>query len=147
MREPTSQSRFAAGIMILGSASYRRPIAVSLARAIQVFEMPAVSSLLLLDSDDFWEAEKLERHVEHLRRSPHIGVSYAASTMIDDDGKFLRIVQRPKLRDIEPKDVFLRNPVGNGSAPVLRRAVFENIGYLNRDREEIDYFRRNLPPV
>lgn len=96
--------------------------------------------IALLDSDDFWEAEKLERHVEHLRRSPHIGVSYAASTMIDDDGKFLRIVQRPKLRDIEPKDVFLRNPVGNGSAPVLRRAVFENIGYLNRDREEIDYF-------
>lgn len=96
--------------------------------------------IALLDSDDLWEVDKLERHVAHLRRSPHIGVSYAASTMIDDDGNFLRIVQRPKLQGIEPKDVFLRNPVGNGSAPVLRRAVFEDIGFLNRDREEIDYF-------
>jgi len=94
----------------------------------------------LLDSDDLWEPKKLERHVEHLRRAPHIGVSYAASGLIDDEGNPLRIVQRPKLRDVSPQDVFLRNPIGNGSAPVLRRAVFDDIAYLNQERDEYDYF-------
>lgn len=94
----------------------------------------------LLDSDDLWEPRKLEKHIEHLRGAPHIGVSFAASALIDDDGNPLRIVQRPKLKNIRPQDVFLRNPVGNGSAPVLRRAVFDEIAFLNRDRDELDYF-------
>lgn len=94
----------------------------------------------LLDSDDLWEIDKLEHHVAHLRRSPHVGVSYAASRMIDDEGQLLRIVQRPKLQSVEARDVFLRNPVGNGSAPIVRKAVFNDISFLNRDREELDYF-------
>ena len=98
----------------------------------------------LLDSDDLWEPKKLERHVAHLRRSPRIGVSFAASTLIDDDGRFLRISQRPKLKNIAPSDIFLRNPVGNGSAPVLRRAVFEDIAFVNPAREELDYFDDSL---
>ena len=96
--------------------------------------------IAFLDSDDLWEPEKLERHVGHLKRAPDVGVSYAASRMIDDDGAFLRLVQRPKLRDVTARDVFLRNPVGNGSAPVIRRAVFEDIAFPNRKRSELDYF-------
>ncbi|MEO1323978.1 MAG: glycosyltransferase family A protein [Pseudomonadota bacterium] len=96
--------------------------------------------IALLDSDDLWEPTKLENHVAHLRRSPNIGVSFAASTLIDDDGNPLRIVQRPKLRGVTPQDVFLRNPVGNGSSPVIRRSVFDDIAFLNRDRDELDFF-------
>jgi glycosyltransferase involved in cell wall biosynthesis len=96
--------------------------------------------IALLDSDDLWEPEKLERHIEHLWQSPDVGISYAASRMIDDDGNFLRIVQRPKLKDVTARDVFLRNPVGNGSAPVIRRQVFEDIAFINEDRNELDYF-------
>ncbi|MCR9078969.1 MAG: glycosyltransferase [Hyphomonadaceae bacterium] len=94
----------------------------------------------LLDSDDLWEIDKLEQHIAHLRRSPDVGVSYAASRMIDDDGRFLRTVQRPRLRNVKPRDIFLRNPVGNGSAPIVRKAVFNDISFLNGDREELDYF-------
>ncbi len=94
----------------------------------------------LLDSDDLWEIDKLEQHIAHLRRSPDVGVSYAASRMIDDDGRFLRTVQRPRLRNVKARDIFLRNPVGNGSAPIVRKAVFNDISFLNRDREELDYF-------
>lgn len=94
----------------------------------------------LLDSDDLWESDKLERHVAHLRRSPNVGVSYAASRMIDDDGQLLRTVQRPKLRKVGARDVFLRNPIGNGSAPIVRKVVFKDIAILNPDREELDYF-------
>ena len=94
----------------------------------------------LLDSDDLWEAEKLQRHVEHLWQSPNVGISYAASKMIDDDGNLLRIVQRPKLNNVTARDIFLRNPVGNGSAPVIRREVFEDIAFINEVRQELDYF-------
>lgn len=96
--------------------------------------------IALLDSDDIWEPSKLEEHVAHLRAKPDVGVSYAASSMIDDDGDFLRIVQRPKLKNVTARDVFLRNPVGNGSAPVLRRAAFDDIAFLDLEREELDYF-------
>jgi len=94
----------------------------------------------LLDSDDLWESDKLERHVAHLRKSPNVGVSYAASRMIDDDGQLLRTVQRPKLRNVGARDVFLRNPIGNGSAPIIRKVVFNDIAVLNPDREQLDYF-------
>lgn len=94
----------------------------------------------LLDSDDLWEAEKLERHIEHLWQAPDVGISYAASRMIDDDGNFLRIVQRPKLKNVTARDVFLRNPIGNGSAPVIRREVFDDIAFINEARNELDYF-------
>ena len=96
--------------------------------------------IALLDSDDIWEPEKLIRHVEHLRRRPNVGVSYAASRMMDDDGRLLRITQKPKLVDVRPQDVFMRNPVGNGSAPVIRKGVFEDIAIYNSKREEFDYF-------
>lgn len=96
--------------------------------------------IALLDSDDVWEPEKLSHHVAHLRSSPEVGISYAASKLIDDDGNLLSIVQQPKLHDVSARDVFLRNPVGNGSAPVIRKAVFEDIAFLNSQREELDYF-------
>ena len=96
--------------------------------------------IALLDSDDLWETDKLARHVTHLRNHPGLGVSYATSRMMDDDGNLLRILQRPKLYDITPQDIFLRNPVGNGSAPVIRREVFTDIAFRNARRNELDYF-------
>lgn len=96
--------------------------------------------IALLDSDDLWEPDKLEHHVAHLLRSPKVGVSYAASRMIDDDGNMLRLVQHPKLHDVSARDVFLRNPIGNGSAPVLRRVVFQDIAFYNPDRDEYNFF-------
>ena len=100
--------------------------------------------IALLDSDDIWEPEKLGQHVEHLRNNSDVGVSYAASRMIDDDGNLLRITQRPKLKGVTPQDVFMRNPIGNGSAPVIRSEVFNEIAQVNTQRKELDYFNESL---
>jgi len=80
-----------------------------------------------LDSDDAWAPTKLEVHVEHLERRPCVGVSYSGSRLIDDDGRPMGIVQSPKNYNVSPADIFMRNPVGNGSAPVIRRSVFDHI--------------------
>jgi glycosyltransferase involved in cell wall biosynthesis len=85
--------------------------------------------IALLDADDLWHPEKLFRHVGHLRANPTVGVSYSASAFMDDDGRDMHLMQSPKLRGVTPRDVFLRNPVGNGSAPVIRRRVLDDIAF------------------
>lgn len=96
--------------------------------------------IALLDSDDLWAPEKLEHHIAHLDSRPDVGVCYASSLMMEEDGLLLRLAQRPKLRAVTAKDVFLRNPVGNGSAPVIRRATLDDIAVKNPRRDELDYF-------
>ena len=85
--------------------------------------------IALLDADDLWHPEKLARHVAHLQANPAIGVSYSASAFMDDEGRDMHLMQSPKLRGVTPRDVFLRNPVGNGSAPVIRRRVLDDIAF------------------
>lgn len=81
------------------------------------------------DGDDLWEAEKLAQHVAHLDAAPKVGISYSGSTLIDAEGVSLGLTQSPKTRNVTARDVFLRNPVGNGSSPVIRRACLDSIAF------------------
>ena len=86
--------------------------------------------LAFLDADDIWLPEKLEKHVEHLDNSPTVGISFCYSAFINEKGNSTGICQKPrKLYDITPSYVLCRNPVGNGSAAVIRREVFEDIKF------------------
>lgn len=79
--------------------------------------------IAFLDSDDFWHSEKLAAHLAHFRDNPRLGVSYSASSFVDEDDRELGIGQHPKIRNISAADIFCRNPIGNGSAPVIRYSV------------------------
>ncbi len=84
--------------------------------------------IAFLDADDIWHPEKLEKHVEHLNNAPHVGISFSYSAFINEVGDLTGLYQKPKkLQGITPGYVLCRNPVGNGSAAVIRRAVFEEI--------------------
>ena len=85
--------------------------------------------IAFLDHDDEWMPTKLERHVEHLRSSPEVGLSFGPSQFMDVDGNPLSLFQVPKLLNITPRDVLCRNPVGNGSVPVVRRALFDEVSF------------------
>lgn len=85
--------------------------------------------IAFLDADDLWHPEKLERHVQHLQAQPDVGVSYSASALMDDQGRDMHLMQNPKLHGVTARDVFLRNPVGNGSAPVIRRQTLDDIAF------------------
>lgn len=85
--------------------------------------------IALLDSDDLWHVDKLQLHVAHLAADPTVGISYSASAFIDESDKPLGISMTPKLKNIDTVQIFCRNPIGNGSAPVLRREVFEDIAF------------------
>ncbi|MBV5264748.1 glycosyltransferase family 2 protein [Pinisolibacter aquiterrae] len=92
------------------------------------------------DADDLWMPEKLELHVDHLRREPEVGISFAGSSMIDIEGRPLRVAQRPKLTGLTAADVFLRNPIGNGSAAVVRRVAFDAIAWRPPQESERDWW-------
>ena len=100
--------------------------------------------IALLDSDDYWANEKLAKHVLHLNSNPEVGVSYCPSLFIDEAGNTMGIGQFPKLTDIKFKDILCRNPVGNGSAPVIRRRVFADISTTNEEQNRKYYFDEAL---
>ena len=97
--------------------------------------------IALLDSDDRWRPEKLMLHVIHLDSAPDVGVSYCGSQFIDGSGTVLRQAQRPKLRDVTAADILCRNPVGNGSAAVIRPSVLELVAFPHpQDADRICHF-------
>lgn len=96
--------------------------------------------IAFLDADDLWQPEKLARHVAHLKADPDIGVSFSASRFIDDDGAPIGLIQKPTGTRYEASDIFCRNPVGNGSAPVIRRTALDAIAFYDPRFERICWF-------
>ena len=81
----------------------------------------------LLDADDYWAPEKLAKHVRHLNHNPQVGISYSASWFVSECGRPLGIGQFPKLTDVDAKHIFCRNPIGNGSAAVIRKTLLQEV--------------------
>lgn len=86
----------------------------------------------LLDSDDFWHPEKLAEHFSHFKFAPNVDISYSASLFVNEDDECLGVGQFPRLTNIDAGHIYCRNPVGNGSAPVMRRS------FLNRMAETVE---------
>ncbi|GIU51727.1 hypothetical protein TUM4438_42350 [Shewanella sairae] len=99
-----------------------------------------------IDSDDMWHKEKLERHVQHLDGAPEVGISFSRSVFMSYAGKVLNIYQMPQLNGITAVDLLCRNPVGNGSAPVIRSETLADISYQasNKRQKHTCYFDENF---
>ncbi len=96
--------------------------------------------LAFLDGDDLWLPQKLERQIAHLENSPAVGVSFSRSAFIDEMGKPLGTYQMPKLKGITTPYLLCRNPVGNGSAPLIRKEVFEAIKFTDNLHGNVEDF-------
>ncbi|MCT8160088.1 glycosyltransferase family 2 protein [Pseudoruegeria sp. SHC-113] len=81
------------------------------------------------DSDDLWAPSKLAAHAAHFDSDATLGLSFAGSALIDMESRPVGISQRPRLTGITPAHILKRNPVGNGSAAVMRRAALEEIAF------------------
>jgi len=96
------------------------------------------------DADDLWEPTKLAAHVAHLEQNPHIGVSYSASLLVDENNESLGLTQSPRTTDITTQHVLMRNPVGNGSAPVIRAETLRDIAFRPAGETRDWFFDENL---
>lgn len=85
--------------------------------------------IAFLDSDDRWHPSKLGLHFIHLRANPDIDVSYSGSRFINEAGQPLKLAMRPKLEGVTPAHIIKRNPIGNGSVPVIRRSALDQVAF------------------
>ncbi len=77
--------------------------------------------LALLDGDDLWSADKLERHVQFLETQPRADLTFSWSRIIDEDGADTGLTSRLWDGPISFSELLADNVIGNGSALVLRR--------------------------
>ncbi|MEM1252272.1 MAG: glycosyltransferase family A protein [Cyanobacteria bacterium P01_H01_bin.21] len=99
--------------------------------------------IALIDADDLWTKDKIEKHVNHLENNPKIGISFSYSELIDEHDKSTGLKQIPtKIKDITPQYILRRNPIGNGSSPVFKQQVFKDIEFKDNlyGTEETFYF-------
>lgn len=99
--------------------------------------------IALIDADDLWVKEKIAKHVTHLEQDSKLGVSFSYSRLIDEHDQPTGLKQIPtKIKSITPPYILRRNPIGNGSSPVFKRQVFEDIEFRDtlHGVEETFYF-------
>ena len=83
----------------------------------------------LLDADDIWAPTKLAKHATHLDANPKVGLSFSGSWMMGPDGYATGMKQTPQTSGITPLILVTRNPVGNGSTPLMRREALSAIAH------------------
>ncbi|MEL7509805.1 MAG: glycosyltransferase family 2 protein [Cyanobacteria bacterium J06554_1] len=99
--------------------------------------------IALVDADDLWTDDKIAKHVSHLEKNSHVGISFSYSRLIDEDDNPTGLKQIPtKVKNITPDYILRRNPIGNGSSPVFKSKVFQDIEFTDNlhGKEETFYF-------
>ncbi len=98
-----------------------------------------------LDSDDHWQDNKLEQHIAFMSQHPDYGVSFCSSMFIDEQSQPLGRLQQPKKKqNYKASDIFCRNPIGNGSVPVIQKKILDQIGFKSADKSHTQYFDESL---
>ena len=81
-----------------------------------------------LDADDVWYPRKAERQLAAMEAEPGIGVTFSYSAYLGEDGSPTGQLLVSRCAQPTARDLALRNHVGNGSNPILRRECFEEAG-------------------
>jgi glycosyltransferase involved in cell wall biosynthesis len=87
--------------------------------------------LALLDGDDLWSPDKLERHVQFLNAQPRADLTFSWSRIIDEDGRDTGLTSRLWDGPISFSELLADNVIGNGSALVLRREALMAAGGID----------------
>jgi glycosyltransferase involved in cell wall biosynthesis len=82
-----------------------------------------------LDADDIWHPRNIEIQVQNLlKEGPGVGLTYAWSAVIDEDGRITDEYRVSKIEGNVYATLLTHNFLGNASASVIRRACFDKIG-------------------
>jgi glycosyltransferase involved in cell wall biosynthesis len=90
-----------------------------------------------IDADDIWYPQKLEKQLQLLLASePHVGLVYAWSAFIDEQGVLTGRLQAASKEGEVYVALLAGNFIGNASAPLIRRACLKTIGGYNTQMRE-----------
>lgn len=82
-----------------------------------------------LDADDMWRPTFLERTVGALEAAgDEAAFAFARSLWIDKDDNLLPQTEQPLPASVGYRELLLHNPVGNGSAALMRAAAVRAVG-------------------
>jgi hypothetical protein len=96
----------------------------------------------LLDADDLYEPDKLQRHLETMDARPDVGLTYSSRTEIDGDGRCLGF--SPASAESTVRDLLLGFPFAPSDV-VVRRSLVDVAGPFRREfvvNEDRDWFVR-----
>lgn len=98
------------------------------------FQQARGEFLAILDSDDIWHEEKLQRQVELFRSNPDLGLVFCDSTMFDSGGDRYRLFQTgtPKRGQIFG-DLLAGNFIFT-STMMYRKTALDRLGYVFDER-------------
>ncbi|MEB3216565.1 MAG: glycosyltransferase family A protein [Nostocales cyanobacterium 94392] len=111
----------------------------------QGIESSSSQYIAFIDADDKWFPEKLALHHEHLEKNPDLGVSYAKVEFLTPEGKHTRKIAKGRLTELQPQHFLYDNPTMTASNLVVRRQVFQEIGYFDCNMnysEDLDFLFR-----
>ncbi len=86
-----------------------------------------------LDADDRWCPEKLATHRHYLATQPEIAVTYDRAVFMDQAGQRTGLRLAKTDRPLTAERLLLKNYLGNGSTPIVRRSVLQAAGVFNEN--------------
>ncbi len=91
-----------------------------------------------IDADDIWCTQKLEKQVQCLLQgSQSVGLVYTWTHHIDEEGLPTGTYHRCNLEGNVLTAMFIEEPIGNASVPLIRRSCLEKVGlYDTRLKEQ-----------
>ncbi len=92
--------------------------------------------IALLDATDVWAPNKLQKHVDFLMANPKVGVSYSATQFVNEDGIDMGMGHYPTAGIVSAGQVFCCNPIGNTSAPVIRKETLDEVAVVTTEHGE-----------
>jgi glycosyltransferase involved in cell wall biosynthesis len=87
--------------------------------------------IAFLDADDRWQPEKLARQVALFDRNPDLGLVYSAATVIDGEGRTIRMARCPAAGRGRIYGLLSTRNFIIGSSAMARRAAIEAVGYYD----------------
>jgi glycosyltransferase involved in cell wall biosynthesis len=87
--------------------------------------------IAILDADDLWHPTKLEKQVNLLDKHPEVGLVYAWSDLIDEQGRRMGRIFKPSAEGKVWEKLLEQNLVGGGSVPLIRRSCLKESGLFD----------------
>lgn len=87
--------------------------------------------LAFIDADDLWTRDKLEAQVKALENTPEAALAYSWTDYIDERSKFLQSGTHITANGNVLAKLLVTCFLENGSNPLIRRHIFEEIGYFD----------------
>jgi len=110
---------------------YKKNRGISVARNIGI-KVARGKYVALLDSDDEWLPEKLDKQIKILQDgSPELGAVYSNLCYIDENGKNTNKLRNPKKEGYIYEDLLGKNHVGAPSTLLIRKECFHQVGLFD----------------